>query len=1099
MANVVTLFDASNNNVGTFTTIQGAVNAAANGYTISASAGTYQEQVTVDGLTNLTIKGAGQGQTIILSPDGDQASSNHLVANLNNTDDTFFPNQAALVGLENGASVTIQDLTIDGNNQGFINGSPGYDLVGIEALSSSVHVSDVHVTNVWDFEPGNGGLRGQQANRAIFIDDQNGSTQTFSITGSTIDNFQKNGILMEGTGLTVNVNHNTVTGIGTGQSTGIAQNVIVVEKGATGSITGNAVSGIPDTGGAAILVELSSGVTVSGNTVTGVGGTLNSNGIYFYGSDAGVAQNNTISNIGYALADDGSLALFTTALVQDHNTFSGDLPNYYFFADPTSTIAWTVTGTGGPDDLEGGAANDVFFLNGSAANGNIFVGNDGTDTVTGYSAGYQVVIQSGQWVVTNGTLTDTLTGIEKVVIGGIAFDLVDQLGTGTGGFQSVQAAVNAALAGDVILANAGTSPVSVNVTVDSLTFEPSQTYTGITLTLGTGVHTVTLADYAAGLGTPVTVVANNLGDRIVGNDAADQFTAGTGADTFVVLNLGTTIDAFGHGDAIDLPSLAFAAGATATYDTSSHVLTVTSNSVIDTLTLTNPAGALFEAIDDGTGKTKIVLNEPPIASNGSVSGNEDTVISGAVVATDTYNDPLTYALVGANGGAVHGTVALNANGTFTYAPAHDFNGNDSFTFHANDGVFDSNIATESLTINPVNDAPVVVGSITLPPIAENSGAVLITQTELLANASDVDGPSLSAINLAIASGNGTLADNHDGTWSYTPAQNDDTSVSFSYQVTDGVAAPVADSATLGITLGNEWHVVGSGDFNGNSHGDFLWQNDNGQAGVWLMNGLTALAQTNVGANFGPTWHVIGAGDLNGDGDADILWQNDNGQAGVWLMNGTTAILQANVGLNFGPTWHVIGAGDFNGDGKADILWQNDNGQAGIWLMNGTFANVQTNVGANFGPAWHVIGTGDFNGDGKADILWQNDNGQAGVWLMNGTSPTVQTTVGDNFGPAWHVIGTGDFNGDGKADILWQNDNGQAGIWLMNGTAPIAQTTVGANFGPAWHVIGAADFNGDGMADILWQNDNGQAGVWLMHGTTPILQTDVGFNPDLLLH
>ena len=88
-------------------------------------------------------------------------------------------------------------------------------------------------------------------------------------------------------------------------------------------------------------------------------------------------------------------------------------------------------------------------------------------------------------------------------------------------------------------------------------------------------------------------------------------------------------------------------------------------------------------------------------------------------------------------------------------------------------------------------------------IAEDSGARLITQAELLANATDVDGPSLTAVNLAISSGNGTLVDNGNGTWSYTPAANDDTSVTFSYAVTDGIAAPVATSASLDITPVND--------------------------------------------------------------------------------------------------------------------------------------------------------------------------------------------------------------------------------------------------------------------------------------------------------
>ena len=108
--------------------------------------------------------------------------------------------------------------------------------------------------------------------------------------------------------------------------------------------------------------------------------------------------------------------------------------------------------------------------------------------------------------------------------------------------------------------------------------------------------------------------------------------------------------------------------------------------------------------------------------------------------------------------------------------------------------------------------------VTLAAIAEDSGARLITQAQLLANATDVDGPSLTAINLAISSGNGTLVDNGNGTWSYTPALNDDTSVTFSYAVTDGVAAPVATSATLDITPVNDAPISDAGDPGGDCRG-----------------------------------------------------------------------------------------------------------------------------------------------------------------------------------------------------------------------------------------------------------------------------------------
>jgi hypothetical protein len=98
--------------------------------------------------------------------------------------------------------------------------------------------------------------------------------------------------------------------------------------------------------------------------------------------------------------------------------------------------------------------------------------------------------------------------------------------------------------------------------------------------------------------------------------------------------------------------------------------------------------------------------------------------------------------------------------------------------------------------------------VTLTSIAEDSGARLITQAELLANAVDIDGPSLTATSLTISAGNGNLVDNGDGTWSYTPAVNDDTAVTFNYTVTDGTVS-VAGNATLDITPANNAPIITS--------------------------------------------------------------------------------------------------------------------------------------------------------------------------------------------------------------------------------------------------------------------------------------------------
>lgn len=98
----------------------------------------------------------------------------------------------------------------------------------------------------------------------------------------------------------------------------------------------------------------------------------------------------------------------------------------------------------------------------------------------------------------------------------------------------------------------------------------------------------------------------------------------------------------------------------------------------------------------------LLLNTAAVAQAGSASGNEDTVISGTVTATDRNGDTLTYSLVT---DATNGTVVVNSDGTYSYTPNANFNGTDSFTFRANDGSVNGAPATVTLTVNPVNDKP----------------------------------------------------------------------------------------------------------------------------------------------------------------------------------------------------------------------------------------------------------------------------------------------------------------------------------------------------------------------------------------------------------
>jgi len=105
------------------------------------------------------------------------------------------------------------------------------------------------------------------------------------------------------------------------------------------------------------------------------------------------------------------------------------------------------------------------------------------------------------------------------------------------------------------------------------------------------------------------------------------------------------------------------------------------------------------------------LNRAPIANNDSYVVNEDAVLSvpaPGVLGNDTDPDgnPLTAVLVTS---PTRGTLSLAANGSFVYQPNPNVFGSDSFSYRANDGDLSSSPATVTITINPVNDAPVAHG------------------------------------------------------------------------------------------------------------------------------------------------------------------------------------------------------------------------------------------------------------------------------------------------------------------------------------------------------------------------------------------------------
>jgi VCBS repeat-containing protein len=200
-----------------------------------------------------------------------------------------------------------------------------------------------------------------------------------------------------------------------------------------------------------------------------------------------------------------------------------------------------------------------------------------------------------------------------------------------------------------------------------------------------------------------------------------------------------------------------------------------------------------------------VVNRAPVAAADAFSTAEDTAVTvpaPGVLGNDTDPDgnPLTAALAS---GPSHGTLTLNANGSFTYTPAANFNGNDSFTYRASDGTLTSSPATVTITVTPVNDSPVAAAD--AYSTAEDT-ALTVPAPGVLGNDSDPDGDSLSAV-VASQPSHGTLALNASGSFSYTPAANFNGTDSFTYRASDGTLTSSPATVTITVTAVNDSPVA----------------------------------------------------------------------------------------------------------------------------------------------------------------------------------------------------------------------------------------------------------------------------------------------------
>ncbi|MGV0795065.1 Ig-like domain-containing protein, partial [Mycolicibacterium sp. XJ1819] len=197
--------------------------------------------------------------------------------------------------------------------------------------------------------------------------------------------------------------------------------------------------------------------------------------------------------------------------------------------------------------------------------------------------------------------------------------------------------------------------------------------------------------------------------------------------------------------------------------------------------------------------TVIAVNDAPVAIDDNYEVDEDgtlTVTGPGVLGNDTDADDTDLLTAQLVTNPSHGTLTLNADGSFTYTPEPDYSGADSFTYRAYDGTDTSSLATVTIRVNAVNDeAPVAADD--AYAVDEDGVLTVPVGGGVLANDSDFDDDDLTAV-LVDGPANGTLVLNADGSFTYTPDADFYGTDSFTYMANDGTAD--GNTATVTITV-----------------------------------------------------------------------------------------------------------------------------------------------------------------------------------------------------------------------------------------------------------------------------------------------------------
>jgi len=425
-------------------------------------------------------------------------------------------------------------------------------------------------------------------------------------------------------------------------------------------------------------------------------------------------------------------------------------------------------------------------------------------------------------------------------------------------------------------------------------------------------------------------------------------------------------------------------------------------------------------------------NDAPVAKSQTLTIKEEQAKAITLIATDADGNTLSYALVGT---PQHGVLS-GSGATRTYTPNKDYSGSDSFSFKANDGTVDSNIATVNITVTPQNDAPVAVGQ-TLTTNQEQPKTVTLSAT-------DVDGNSLS-YTLVTPPTKGQLSGTGK-TLVYIPNKGASGRDSFSFKASDGLAdsnianisidivkvndAPEADVQTVLVTQDTPTAITLSG---------------SDKQGTTLS--FTVISLPENGTLSGDAPYLIYTPETGYFGTDSLSFKVNDGEQDSNIATVSIEVLQ-----------------DLDGDGIADVTDPDDDGD-GIDDV--------------------IEGEGDTDGDGIPDSRDLDSDGDGIPDSKEGQTDTdgdgipdyQDTSIDDDHDGIPDVVeGRGDFDGDGIPNFLdIDSDNDGLVDGFEAGISGTDSDGDGIDDGYDVEQTGGVDVNGDGIDDDIVPLDTDKDG------------------------